>query len=431
MTTAHRRLLLELVVVALCPWAEASAQQLLFRFDGTRADQGLGDTVLGAGDLNRDGVPDIAVGAPNDDFAIGTTFAYSGADGSTLYQVYPLELRGFFGGALASGGDLDGDGVPDLIVGAPFTSRPEAYGVGSVLVFSGATGNMLFNFVGEEGGTYMGWSVAGVGDLDQDGVPDLAIGTPFASVGNVLGVGRVDIRSGANGDLLYSIEGQQSGDFLGWAVASIGDLDADGFPDLLLGAPNASPAGLSLAGSVEVRSGRTGSLLYRINGQDPAAYFGRSLAALGDIDGDGFDDFAVGAPGASAEGFPERGSAFVFSGATGALIYRFDGAAAFDEFGAAVAGGDIDGDGVPDIAIGSPSASPGGRVGAGSALVFSGASGQLLFQLDGETRGDTLGRSVAFVGDLNGDGRSKVAIGAPYASPQSLDGAGSVFVLSY
>ncbi len=424
-------MLLEVVVLALCPWAEAGAQQLLFRFDGTRAEQGLGSAILGAGDLNGDGVPDIAVGAPNDDFAIGTAFVYSGAKGSTLYQVFPLELRGFFGGALASAGDLDGDGVPDLIVGAPFTSRKEAYGVGSVLVFSGATGKLLFNFVGEEGGTYMGWSVAGVGDIDQDGVPDLAIGTPFASVGNVIGVGRVDIRSGATGDLLYQIEGQQSGDFLGWAVASIGDLDGDGIPDLLLGAPNSSPAGLSLAGSVEVRSGRTGSLLYRINGEEPAAYLGRSLAAVGDLDGDGFDDFAVGAPAASAQGLPESGSAFVFSGATGALIYRFDGAAAFDEFGAAVAGGDIDGDGVPDIAIGSPSASPGGRIGAGSALVFSGASGQLLFQLDGETRGDTLGRSVAFVGDLNGDGRSAVAIGAPYASPQSLDGAGCVFVLSY
>jgi hypothetical protein len=420
------------VVLALCLSAEAGAQQLLFRFDGTRAEQGLGGAVLGAGDLNRDGVPDIAVGAPIDDFAIGTAFVYSGAKGTTLYQVYPLELRGYFGAALASAGDLDGDGVPDLIVGAPFTSRPEeAFGVGSVLVFSGATGKLLFNFVGGEAGTYMGWSVAGVGDLDQDGVPDLAIGTPFATVGNVIGVGRVDIRSGATGDLLYKIEGQQSGDFLGWAVASIGDLDLDGIPDLLVGAPNASPAGVSLAGSVEVRSGRTGSLLYRINGEEPAAYFGRSLAALGDIDGDGFDDFGVGAPAASAEGFPERGSAFVFSGATGALIYRFDGAGAFDEFGAAVAGGDIDGDGVPDIAIGSPSASPGGRVGAGSALVFSGASGQLIFQLDGETHGDTLGRSVAFVGDITGDGRSKVAIGAPYASPQSLDGAGCVYVLSY
>jgi hypothetical protein len=332
---------------------------------------------------------------------------------------------------LASAGDLDGDGVPDLIVGAPFTSREEVYGVGSVLVFSGATGKLLFNFVGKEGGTYMGWSVAGVGDLDQDGVPDLAVGTPYASVGNVIGVGRVDIRSGATGDLLYKIEGQQSGDFLGWAVASVGDLDGDGIADLLLGAPNASPGGFPQAGNIEVRSGRTGKLLYRINGEEPAAYFGRSLAALGDLDGDGLDDFAVGAPAASAEGLSESGSAFVFSGATGALIYRFDGAAAFDEFGAAVAGGDVDGDGVPDIAVGAPSASPGGRIGAGSTLVFSGVSGQLLFRVDGEARGDTLGRSVAFVGDLNGDGRSEVAIGAPYASPQSLDGAGSVFVLSY
>jgi glycosylphosphatidylinositol phospholipase D len=122
----------------------------------------------------------------------------------------------------------------------------------------------------------------------------------------------------------------------------------------------------------------------------------------------------------------------VFSGANGQLLFRFDGLEAYDGLGTSVAGGlDVDGDGVPDIVVGAPDASPGGRVGAGSAFVFSGASGRLLFRWDGEVRGDSLGRWVALVADLNGDRRAEVMLGAPYASPNGLDGAGSVFVVTY
>jgi hypothetical protein len=412
--------------------SEVRSEQLLFRFDGCRVGQTLGGTVIGAGDLDGDGVPEIAAGAPQDDFVTGSASVYSGATGATELELNPIEIRGLFGGSLASIGDIDGDGVPDLIVGAPFTTRPEAYGVGSVLVFSGASGNLLYNFLGTEGGTYMGWSVAGLGDLDGDGIPEIAIGTPYASVGGNIGVGNVAVRSGATGELIYLFEGQSVGDFLGWSVAGIGDLDGDGVSDVLLGAPNASPSGLTQAGIVEVRSGATGELLYRIEGAERAGYFGKALASVGDIDGDGIDDFVVGAPEASPEGRSQAGSAFLFSGVNGHLLHRFDGSAAFDEFGASVAGGgDVDGDGTGDIAIGSPSASPGGRVAAGTAFVFSGRTQQILLQIDGESRGDSLGRSVAIIGDLRGEGRAAVAFGAPYVSPKGIDGAGSVYVWSY
>ncbi|HME90586.1 MAG TPA: integrin alpha, partial [Myxococcaceae bacterium] len=131
-------------------------------------------------------------------------------------------------------------------------------------------------------------------------------------------------------------------------------------------------------------------------------------------------------------GVENAGSAFIYSGATGALLYRLNGTARFDEFAASVAGGgDVNGDGIPDLVIGSPGASPNGRVGAGSAFVFSGRNGEPQFCWDGEATGDSLGRSVAIVGDLNGDGAAELAVGAPYASPQGREGAGTVFVLSY
>ena len=424
-------------ILALTPTL-SSGSELLFRLDGQASDTLFGSAVTSIGDVDGDGVPDFAVGAPltlgpgGNGYLDGRVLVFSGASKALLHELNPLRHRGFFGGTLAAAGDLDGDGVPDLIIGAPYTPGDNFYGVGSVLAFSGATGKLLLEFLGKEGGTYMGSAVDAIGDLDEDGVPEILIGIPRGMGGGPDGGGVVTVQSGANGARLYEFDGHASGDYLGTAVAGLGDLDGDGVPDLLLGAPNASPGGLAQAGLVQLRSGASGQILFELEGAEARAFFGQVVANVHDIDGDGVDDFAIGAPSAIPGGLQDAGSVFVYSGATAELLYRWDGTSGFDAFGSAIGGGgDVDGDGVPDIVVGAPYASPGGVLGAGSAFIFSGATGELLLRWDGEELDAALGASVAIVGDLYGDGRAEVIVGAPYASPGGQRGAGSVFALSF
>jgi len=274
--------------------------------------------------------------------------------------------------------------------------------------------------------------VASAGDLDRDGVPEILIGALYGTGNGPYQGGVVTVQSGANGALLYEVDGDASGDYLGAAVAGLSDVDADGVPDLLLGAPNASPRGLSQAGLVQLRSGATGQILLQLEGTEAHAFFGQVVTNVRDIDGDGVDDFAIGAPSASPGGLQDAGSVFVYSGATSKLLYRWDGASRFDAFGAAIAGGDdVDGDQIPDVVVGAPGASPGGLRGAGSAFVFSGATGKLLLRLDGQEADAAFGTSVAMAGDLDADGLAEVLVGAPYASPGGQRGAGSVFAFGF
>ncbi len=420
----------------VCASQPARTQTILYRFDGVQAGEILGAVVASLEDLDGDGVPEIGVSAPlasSGSFPSGRVVVYSGASGAQLFQIDPIDPRGMCW-AMASAGDLDGDGTPEILIGTPFSAPPiEAplglrYGAGRALVFSGRTRELLYLFEGEEDGWQLGHAVDSVGDINGDAVPDFIVGAPYARAG----AGTAFVRSGADGQLIFRFDGASEGDSLGWAAGGIGDVDGDGVPDILLSAPYASPNGREAAGRVFVRSGATGEVILQLDGAEAGALFGFSVAAAGDLDGDGVPDIIVGAPGASPAGRTEAGSVFVYSGATGKLLLRFDGLESFDGLGFSVAGGkDVDGDGVPDILAGAPSASPDGRVGAGSAFAFSGVSGNLIFRFDGSAGGDALGTSVAAAGDLTGSGRSAIVIGAPYSSAGGLAQAGSAFVLTY
>ncbi len=166
--------------------------------------------------------------------------------------------------------------------------------------------------------------------------------------------------------------------------------------------------------SAYVHSGFTGAQLYSVIGPDPGGYFGQTAAAAGDVNGDGVPDILVGAPWTAPAGVSAAGSAFVLDGSTGAQIHRFDGTGFLDNFGMALPGaGDVDGDGVGDYLVGASSAEiPPLNYPAGRAYLYSGATGALLHVFQPVNYAEEFGAAVAGAGDVNGDGRAEILGGS-------------------
>ena len=147
-------------------------------------------------------------------------------------------------------------------------------------------------------------------------------------------------------------------------------------------------------------------------------YYEPPVVVAGDVNGDGKADFIVGAWLAAPGGRADAGSAYVYSGADGSILYQRDGAAAGDFFGYSVSmAGDVNGDGKADFIVGARSADPGGRVRAGSVYVYSGADGSILYQKDGVATNDNFGYSVSMAGDVNGDGKPDFIVGGVRGLP--------------
>ncbi len=314
-----------------------------------------------------------------------------------------------FGTALAAFGDLDGDGALEVAVGAPNAGG----GKGSVSLLKGSDLAVLRTLKGVAADDHLGASVGAVGDVDGDGFGELLVGVPDADLGGE-DSGAAQLHSGASGTLLASFAGAASGDHFGAAVSSAGDQDGDGVDDLLVGAPQHDGPGVD-AGQATVVSGATRLPLHVWSGAT-GDNLGHALAGVGDVDGDGVPDVAIGSPLADPLGI-DSGLAQIVSGATGLLMHALAPEASsgpsFDLFGSAVAGlGDANGDGVPDVAVGAPDDHNGG-LHKGRAYVFSGADGQLLMSVSGSESGHHLGAALAGVGDVNDDGRVDLLIGSP------------------
>jgi hypothetical protein len=333
--------------------------RLLWQATGQAGEQ-LGTGLEGAGDVNADGIPDVVAGAPGS----GRAYVYSGRDGRLLLTLGGAGPNELFGRSAAGAGDQDGDGAGDLIVGAP-GAAPNGTGSGRAYLFSGRTGAVLRTFDGERAGDAFGSIVAGaktgirspllvgasgaggtrrgrvyvlgasaptprftidadstgaalgamftslVGDIDGDRVADV-YASDFANGASGPSTGRIYVHSGVDGRRLRTLTGERSGDGFGIGSADVGDVDKDGFDDLLIGAWQHSAVANS-GGKIYLYSGRDGALLRAITGRIPGETLGFDATGVGDVDGDGTIDFLVTSSWSNVRGF-RSGRMFVISG---------------------------------------------------------------------------------------------------------------------
>ena len=313
--------------------------RLLWTADGLPGDQ-LGIGIEAAGDTNGDGVPDVIASAPGR----GEAYVHSGADGERLLTVKGAGRDENFGRHVSGVGDLDGDGHADLFVGAPGRG-PSSPDPGRAIVYSGRDGSVLLELTGAEPGDAYGSTVAG--DPFGDGRL-LIIGAPGAGPGDT---GRAYVHVGLSPEPAFVIESDETGAALGAMFASVpGDVDADGTDDVYVSDWSNNAKGGS-TGRVYVHSGANGRRLHTFTGETAGEGLGTSPANVGDVDGDGHADILVGA-WQYAGAAPSGGRAYLFSGRDGRLLKTYTSKTPGDTFGFdAVGMGDVDGDGTDDFLI--------------------------------------------------------------------------------
>ena len=486
-----------------------------YRIFGAPGGASLGAAGAGIGDINGDGTDDFIVAAPDQGQGVAyviyggasvgpTGFDVNSLDGSNGFTITGLGsglIGAQFGFSVASAGDLNGDGINDFILGAPQggTVGQTAMPVGEAFVIFGSGSNFPanldltsldgtngFRIHGRLSGNPTGdWGtgthVEGAGDVNGDGIDDVLVSAPgnlelgipgaaFVIYGTVSGFAsdlNLDTLTPAQGLIL---SGGSLPRFTGVNAFAIGDVNGDGINDIAVGITDSDGTGASFSFDGEVRvvygraSGFTapfdlstidGTNGFVINAAQTANNFGGNIAGLGDINGDGLDDFIIGAPFDDNAVGLSSGVAYVVYGGTslpgvfsvaslnGTNGFAINGVGNFDSLGRSVANvGDFNGDGINDFVIGAPFADPNGTSNAGQTyLIFGGQSGSFpvleletldlsqgfaLFGIDGS---DFSGRSVTGAGDVNGDGFDDLLIGAPGASNAYYSSDGESYIV--
>ncbi|PSB68059.1 hypothetical protein C7B61_02905, partial [filamentous cyanobacterium CCP1] len=506
------------------------------RIHGGAVGDHFGFSVSGVGDVNGDGIDDLIIGARDAKNRAGRSYVLFGR--KSFFSILDFRFPQFYlggtlgfvlegvregeannprsgdrtGHSVSGAGDFNGDGVADLIIGS-FSTEDGVPGRAYVVFGQHQPFDPVFNLgeITTESGYRKGFSLSGnpldlygffvatAGDLDKDGKDDLLIGVPGPASGSKTGEVRIvygkelQNESDLSSIRQTTIKGETRGDRFGNSVSSIGDIDGDGYPDLLIGARAIGMDAPKNRGRTYVIFGRnknTGELLstktslnvanldgndgFKINGLFENELSGWAVSGLGDINDDGYDDFIIGAnrnqSGGRAgrafvifggqnfgESFDLNPSTFVRTGGRSGFVITGLSADGGDNLGFSVSpAGDFNGDSIPDLLIGAPGQQNGETAVSGRAYVIFGgetvgAGGLVSLGLlnanqspnqtnliafegtpsfrDDKTIGDKAGWSVSGVGDLNDDGIDDIIIGAPESSVSGRQAAGASYVV--